>query len=192
MKKDLEKCKVYGELFSVDEMLHHKNIHTDLKPRISVISDLKLMTETQLRIHMRSNNHKEFSCETCGKECFRRNRLKKHMRSHSEDRPFECDICHRKFKPPYEINKHKKIHKGEKSHVCGVCGYATVHKAVLKTHQQRHFGEYLFKCDICNKGCFSSFEFKEHKKFSIDKKFIQGKSHIFVTFLGKHIYAKIT
>jgi hypothetical protein len=32
-KKDLEKCKVCSELFSADEMVLHKNIHTGIKQK---------------------------------------------------------------------------------------------------------------------------------------------------------------
>ncbi|AEO60997.1 hypothetical protein MYCTH_2310773 [Thermothelomyces thermophilus ATCC 42464] len=40
---------------------------------------------------------KNVSCPACGKTGLRATSLKRHLRTHSGDRPYKCDLCHNTF-----------------------------------------------------------------------------------------------
>jgi len=158
--EQIHMCKICGELFSIDEMLLHQNIHIK-DPHICVQCGMQFMTRARLKIHMKCHSiSKQYKSEVCAKECLSEEMLTHHKISHSEDCPFECDICMCKFKRSYQVTK--KIHEGDKKYVCDICGYGTVSKSNIEVHLRRHLGKFHFKCELCGKGFYTNFEFQGH------------------------------
>jgi hypothetical protein len=50
---------------------------------------------------------KPFSCKICGKQYTQKGNLRVHERTHRNDRPFECNICHQKFYRKEPMQKHQ-------------------------------------------------------------------------------------
>ena len=64
---------------------------------------------------------------------------------------FSCDICKIPFSEKSVLKKHVMTHTGEKPFKCDICGKAFTYKSNLRKHVMTHTGEKPFKCDICGK-----------------------------------------
>ncbi|XP_017769194.1 PREDICTED: zinc finger protein 664 [Nicrophorus vespilloides] len=51
---------------------------------------------------------KKYFCHICPKSYFANNKLQKHIRSHTGERPFSCDICDKKFIDKSYVKQHLK------------------------------------------------------------------------------------
>ncbi len=53
-------------------------------------------------------------CHVCHRECPSKHKLKRHLSTHSEERPFNCELCGKSFKWTEYLAKHmRQQHKGE-------------------------------------------------------------------------------
>ena len=64
----------------------------------------------------------QYKCDECGKMCFDRASLKKHMQIHGA-RQYVCTYegCGKKFQDSSKLKRHFLTHTGEKNHVCTIC-----------------------------------------------------------------------
>ena len=77
-------------------------------------------------------------CDTCGKEFDRASLLKRHIRTHTGERPHVCDICNKGFSTSSSLNTHRRIHTGEKPHKCELCGKTFTASSNLYYHKMTH------------------------------------------------------
>jgi KRAB domain-containing zinc finger protein len=72
-------------------------------------------TSSTLRKHERTHNDdRRYACDICGKRFIQKTHLDTHRLRHTGDRPFACDQCDKKFVTSSNLTEHLKSHTGNK------------------------------------------------------------------------------
>lgn len=101
-------------------------------------------------------------CKICGKDFSKIGFLKKHMLSHTEEKPFPCEVCHKSFAQEAGLKQHLLSHGGGAGHTCEICGKAFKRMGNLEKHVVSHSGSLPYNCDICGKQFLQLGSYKRH------------------------------
>ncbi|GFS82501.1 zinc finger protein 91 [Trichonephila clavipes] len=90
-------------------------------------------------------------CYFCGQKFMDKNVLRKHISIH-KDRDFYCEVCNKAFSAAWGLRKHMKTHTGERPYQCEHCDRAFVQKCTLQFHIKAIHGNKPHpKCKTCGK-----------------------------------------
>ncbi|MBN3284650.1 ZBT14 protein, partial [Polyodon spathula] len=109
-------------------------------------------------------HREQLACQVCGKAFIDENRLRKHEKLHSAERPFICEMCNKAFTTHAHLKEHLKIHTGYKPYRCDVCGKSFIRAPDLKKHERVHSNERPFGCQMCDKAFKHKSHLKDHER----------------------------
>ncbi|KAI8996548.1 hypothetical protein BD414DRAFT_512920 [Trametes punicea] len=91
-------------------------------------------------------------------------KISRHMQSHTGHRPFQCNVCHQNFSEAATLAQHMRRHTQEKPYVCDFpgCGKAFAIAGALTIHKRIHNGSKPFKCTYCDRAFSESSNLSKH------------------------------
>ncbi|XP_043939789.1 zinc finger protein 740 [Protopterus annectens] len=137
---------------------------------------------------------KNFICEHCYGAFRSSYHLKRHIFTHTGEKPFPCDVCDMRFIQKYHLERHKRVHSGEKPYECDRCHQDVVVEKRpdylkepknficehcygafsssyhLKRHIFTHTGEKPFQCDVCDTKFTQKYHLERHKRIHTGEK----------------------
>ena len=95
-----------------------------------------------------------YSCSVCARVFASGKNIRRHERSHRQEKRYKCETCGKHFAQSTTLVYHERIHTGEKPHVCRVCGNAYRFPTVLARHERTHNIELTaaYECPTCGRG----------------------------------------
>nr|GAT42992.1 predicted protein [Mycena chlorophos] len=91
-------------------------------------------------------------------------KLCRHLQSHTGHRPFQCNTCMQNFSEAATLQQHMRRHTQEKPYLCPEpgCGKAFSIVGALTIHKRTHNGDKPFKCEHCGKPFSESSNLSKH------------------------------
>ena len=95
-----------------------------------------------------------YSCSVCARVFASGKNIRRHERSHRQEKRYKCETCGKHFAQSTTLVYHERIHTGEKPHVCRVCGNAYRFPTVLARHERTHNLDLTpaHECPTCGRG----------------------------------------
>ncbi|XP_077155009.1 uncharacterized protein LOC143817462 [Ranitomeya variabilis] len=134
--------KSISGLISDEKQSRSSHGHLFLSPSIEV-------EDNQSHIGKNSTGNrlgKILSCFECGKSFNHKSYFKKHIRTHTGEKPYSCSECGKCFIVKDHLETHQKTHQVEKPFSCSECGKCFYHKSYFTKHQRTHTKEKPFLC----------------------------------------------
>ncbi|KAI0008040.1 hypothetical protein F4779DRAFT_589193 [Xylariaceae sp. FL0662B] len=120
--------------------------------------DQVFASRNKLKRHIGTHtSYKPYKCDICGEGYSAQQALDQHVRTHTGETPYTCDVegCNKSFKQKSALTMHKRTHTGEKPLQCELCGKRFCESSNLSKHRKTHNPNFKFKCE--EPGCDSQF-----------------------------------
>ncbi|GFT77511.1 AAA-ATPase_like domain-containing protein [Nephila pilipes] len=84
-------------------------------------------------------------------------------------RHYNCTFCDYSSPLSANVKRHLLTHTGERPFSCSVCGKGFIEKQSLTAHLLNHFGERPHKCNLCAKGFVRKSDLRAHMVVHLQK-----------------------
>ena len=100
-----------------------------------------MSTDKIHRRHMKEvHGNIKYACPECDIPFARKDAMKRHMLTHTDEKPHVCEICPdetSRFKTKSYLKKHMKCHERAK-YQCDLCELRFIKADILEKHKQLH------------------------------------------------------
>ncbi|XP_018607851.1 zinc finger protein 711-like [Scleropages formosus] len=165
----LHKCK-YCDYETAEQGLLNRHllaVHSKNFAHVCVECAKGFRHPSELKKHMRTHTgEKPYQCPHCEFRCADQSNLKTHIKSkHGTELPYKCGQCPQAFADDKELQRHNEIFQGHKAHQCPHCDHKSTNSSDLKRHIiSVHTKDFPHKCEVCDKGFHRPSELKKHSE----------------------------
>lgn len=82
--------------------------------------------------------------------------------SNRKNQRFGCPYCGHMSRDSYDLKKHIRTHTGERPYACPHCSFRTKDSSTLRDHCRTHTREHRYNCAHCSYRTNKSSDFKVH------------------------------
>ncbi|RZC38970.1 translational activator GCN1-like, partial [Asbolus verrucosus] len=121
------------------------------------------------QLHEKQDGGRRFPCNYCEMKFTTSGNLKRHVMTHTGERPHVCEFCGKGYIQLETLKEHRTIHTGEKPYLCMNCGLRYRYRVTYKVHIQSHCKRNIstgtkqsFVCEYCGQTCGNLSGYKLH------------------------------
>ncbi|XP_027553025.1 transcriptional repressor CTCFL isoform X1 [Neopelma chrysocephalum] len=119
---------------------------------------------SNLKRHLKTHSdEKRYLCHLCPKAFRTATLLHNHVNTHTGTKPYKCSECDTAFVTRGELSRHRRYkHTLEKPFKCTICEYSSVEASKMRRHIRSHTGERPYPCDLCSYASKDAYKLKRH------------------------------
>jgi KRAB domain-containing zinc finger protein len=134
---------------------------------------LKLSLVRHMWVH---RSEKRLNCTQCNRGFNGSDKLKNHIRSHSENpRPFQCDLCPKNYPTKEVIKNHLLAVHSNQTIKCDTCSFSTKTTSLLISHKKIHLNQKSTHVHFVRKNSKLKQTYEDIKQFTKQQKILSAK-----------------